>query len=287
MFKSCSPGNRMELVKNPNHFEKGLPKLDGASILIIPEAAARVAALESGAIDILSNLPYESVDRFKNSATIRVDSVPTPTWDGVIRNNARKPFSDVRVRQALAAIIDKQALVELALFGQGEPTFSPIPPSHPYFNKSLKLNPPDIAKAKKLLAEAGYPNGFDVPMQVLQEREQRVRLGVAVRDMARAADVLMAIPAIMLGLLVLAVTPPTLWKTALAGGLVYIPPIARLTRSVTLGLANEEFIQAAKARGEKTAYILFREILPNAWPPLIVEAGLRVTYAVLLGSTRA
>jgi peptide/nickel transport system permease protein len=124
-------------------------------------------------------------------------------------------------------------------------------------------------------------------MQVPQEREQRVRLGVAVRDMARAADVLMAIPAIMLGLLVLAVTPPTLWKTALAVGLVYIPPIARLTRSVTLGLANEEFIQAAKARGEKTAYILFREILPNAWPPLIVEAGLRVTYAVLLGSTRA
>jgi peptide/nickel transport system permease protein len=100
----------------------------------------------------------------------------------------------------------------------------------------------------------------------------------------RIADVLMAIPAIMLGLLVLAVTPPTLWKTALAVGFVYIPPIARLARSVTLTLANEEFIQAAKARSEKTSYILFREILPNAWPPLIVEASLRVTYAILLGS---
>jgi peptide/nickel transport system substrate-binding protein len=95
----------------------------------------------------------------------------------------------VRVRQALAATIDKSALVELALFGQGEPTFSPIPPSHPYFNKELKANPPDIAKARKLMAEAGYPNGFDVPMQVPQEREQRVRLGVAVRDMARAAGI--------------------------------------------------------------------------------------------------
>ena len=95
----------------------------------------------------------------------------------------------MRVRQALAATIDKEALVELALFGQGEPTFSPIPPSHPYFNKTLKFNPPDIAKAKKLLAEAGFPNGFDVPMQVPQEREQRVRVGVAVRDMARAAGI--------------------------------------------------------------------------------------------------
>ena len=100
----------------------------------------------------------------------------------------------------------------------------------------------------------------------------------------RAADVLMAIPAIMLGLLVLAVTPPTLWKTALAVGFVYIPLIARVARSVTLGIANEDFVQAARARSESTSYILFREILPNAWPPLIVEASLRVTYAILLGS---
>jgi peptide/nickel transport system permease protein len=100
----------------------------------------------------------------------------------------------------------------------------------------------------------------------------------------RAADVLMALPPIMLGLLVLAVTPPALWKTALAVGFVYVPLIARLARSVTLSLANEDFIQAAKARAESTGYILFREILPNAWPPLIVEASLRVSYAILLGS---
>jgi peptide/nickel transport system permease protein len=100
----------------------------------------------------------------------------------------------------------------------------------------------------------------------------------------RVADVLMAIPAIMLGLLVLAVTPPALWKTAVAVGFVYVPLIARVARSVTLGLANVEFVEAARARAESAAYILFREILPNAWPPLIVEASLRVTYAILLGS---
>lgn len=100
----------------------------------------------------------------------------------------------------------------------------------------------------------------------------------------RLADILMAVPPIMLGLLVLALTPPSLWKTALAVGFVYIPQIARLARSVTLTLVNEEFIQAARARAESTSYILFREILPNAWPPLLVEASLRVTYAILLGS---
>jgi len=100
----------------------------------------------------------------------------------------------------------------------------------------------------------------------------------------RAADVLMAIPAILLGLLVLALTPPAPWKTALAVGFVYIPLIARVARSVTLGLAGEDFVQAARARAESASYILFQEILPNAWPPLIVEASLRVTYAILLGS---
>lgn len=108
--------------------------------------------------------------------------------------------------------------------------------------------------------------------------------GVVDELLMRMADILMAIPAIMLGLLVLAVTPPALWKTALAVGFVYIPPIARVTRAVTLGLASEEFVQAARARAESNAYILFAEILPNAWPPLIVEASLRVTYAILLGS---
>src|SRR5262249_18328737 len=59
---------------------------------------------------------------------------------------------------------------------------------------------------------------------------------------------------------------------------------ARVARSVTLGIAGEDFVQAARARAESAGYILFHEILPNAWPPLIVEASLRVTYAILLGS---
>ena len=61
-------------------------------------------------------------------------------------------------------------------------------------------------------------------------------------------------------------------------------PSARVARSVALGLAGEDFVQAARARAESAGYILFLEILPNACPPLIVEASLRVTYAILLGS---
>jgi peptide/nickel transport system permease protein len=100
----------------------------------------------------------------------------------------------------------------------------------------------------------------------------------------RGMDVLMSFPPIMLGLLILAVTSPALWKTILAVGIVYVPVAVRLTRSVTLELVHEEFIQAARARGEGAPYILMREILPNAWPPIIVEASLRVTFAILLAA---
>jgi peptide/nickel transport system permease protein len=89
---------------------------------------------------------------------------------------------------------------------------------------------------------------------------------------------------VLLGLLVLAVTPPGLGKTIAAVGLVYIPIMVRLTRAVALGLLEEDFVQAARARGEGALPILWHEILPNAWPPLIVECGLRVTFAILLGS---
>jgi peptide/nickel transport system permease protein len=100
----------------------------------------------------------------------------------------------------------------------------------------------------------------------------------------RAMDVLLSFPPILLGLLVLAVTTPALWKTVVAVGAVYVPAIVRLTRGVTMELAQEEFVLAAKARGDGAGYILMREILPNAWPPIAVEGSLRITFAILLGA---
>jgi peptide/nickel transport system permease protein len=100
----------------------------------------------------------------------------------------------------------------------------------------------------------------------------------------RSVDLLISLPPILLGLLVLAVTPPSLGKTIIAVGLVYIPILVRLSRAVGLGLLEEDFVQAAFARGEGAVAILWYEILPNAWPPIIVECGLRVTFAILLGS---
>jgi peptide/nickel transport system permease protein len=100
----------------------------------------------------------------------------------------------------------------------------------------------------------------------------------------RALDVVMSFPSLMFVLLVLAFTSPSLAKTTIAVGVLFIPPIARLTRSVTLDLMTADFVVAARARGERAWYILLRELLPNAFPAISVEASLRVAFAILLGA---
>lgn len=100
----------------------------------------------------------------------------------------------------------------------------------------------------------------------------------------RGVDLMISLPPVLLGLLILAVTEPGLWKTILAVGLVYVPIMTRLARAVALELLAEDFVEAARAHGEGAFHILVREILPNAWPPLIVETALRITFAILLGS---
>lgn len=121
---------------------------------------------------------------------------------------------------------------------------------------------------------------FGIPLGLIAAFDR----GAVGETIMRAVDVLISVPPILLGLLVLAVTEPALWKTVIAVGLVYVPIMTRIVRSVALGLLAEDFVQAARARGESAAWILAVEILPNAWPPIIVETALRITFAILLGS---
>jgi len=122
--------------------------------------------------------------------------------------------------------------------------------------------------------------GLGVPLGLLAG----YRRGLVDEVIMRVLDILLAFPPVMLVLLILAVTQPGLIKTAFAIGLLSAPPIGRVTRGVTLDLMSGEFIEAARARGERLGYMLWRELLPNVWPVLMVEASLRVVFAILLGA---
>lgn len=188
-LKSFTPGDRVEMEKNPDYYVKGVPQLDAVVMRIMPESAAQSAAIETGEVDLVWNLPLESIDAFKKNSNLVIDSVPTSTWDGIIMNGAHKPLDNPKVRRAIAMAIDKPAMVELALFGNGTPTHTMIPPGHPFYNNDLKSDKPDIAGAKKLLAEAGHPNGFDITIYTPVGRPTRERIGLAVREMLKPLNI--------------------------------------------------------------------------------------------------
>jgi peptide/nickel transport system substrate-binding protein len=187
-FVEYRPGDQLVVEKNPDYFVPGSPKLDGAIMRIIPEYTTAVAALESGAIDIVYDLPPEQVDLLKDSKVSSVVEVASGSWLGVIFNNAFKPFDDPRVREAFTKIVDRQAFTDIAMFGHGTPTVTPIPPTHPYFRADL-LAPQDIDGAKKLLAEAGFPKGMSVEMYFPNGSPVNERLATAFRDAAKQAGV--------------------------------------------------------------------------------------------------
>jgi peptide/nickel transport system substrate-binding protein len=184
-FQSYTPGDRLVLTRNPDYWEKGAPKLDGVELRIVPEIAVRIAALQAGDLDIIWELPPEQAKTLAAKPGVRVESVATASWDGAIMNNAIAPFNDPRVRQAFHLAVDKRDVVELTLSGEGAPAHSPIPPSHPFFNKDIPITKADPAAARRLLAEAGHPNGIKVPLVIPAGRAIREKLGVTLQQLAK------------------------------------------------------------------------------------------------------
>jgi peptide/nickel transport system substrate-binding protein len=186
-FKAYTPGDRLVLTRFADYFETGQPKLEGVELRVIPEMAVRIAALESGDVDYLWDLPPEQVEKLKANTKLKIDSVPTASWDGAVLNNSIPPFNDVRVRRALHLAVNKQDVVQIVLFGFGTPTHSPIPPNHPFFETSIASPKADPVAARKLLAEAGHPQGVKVPLVIPVGRPIRERLGIAIQQLAKPA----------------------------------------------------------------------------------------------------
>jgi peptide/nickel transport system permease protein len=97
----------------------------------------------------------------------------------------------------------------------------------------------------------------------------------------RAMDGLLAFPALLLAIAVVAALGPGHWHAAIAIGVVGIPVFARLTRGVVLSIASREFVSAVRAQGATSPYILFRHVMPNSMAPIIVQASLGVGRAIL------
>ena len=159
MVTSYNPDSEVDLARNP-HFYGTKPKISKVRVLIVPDDNTRVLMLESKKADVIENPPGNLVEQIDKTPGLSVQLYPSTRVDIIQLDQHFTPFKNVLVRQALNYAINRQAIVQLAYQGHATPGASFMPYKMKFFDSGIAPYPYDPAKAKQLLAKAGYPHGF-------------------------------------------------------------------------------------------------------------------------------
>jgi peptide/nickel transport system substrate-binding protein len=160
VFQEYVPNTRVVLTRNEDYFESPLPYLDGVELLIAAEDTSRTAALVSNTVDFIEYAPSQDIPIFEGDDSIKLTGTSIAQIRMIGFNLTREPFTDVRVRRAINMAIDRGPIIDAALFGYGTPTDTIFPQDF-WAALPREIPPPDPDGAIALLAEAGYPDGFD------------------------------------------------------------------------------------------------------------------------------
>ena len=186
------PGERVSFQRHAAYWDAGLPYLAELEHLYIGESAAQVAALISGTVDIIP-LSVENIPLLESNPDVQILSLAGGSHDLFIMRADQEPFQDVRVRQAFKLAIDRAALQQVVLQGLGQlGNDQPIPPDNPFW-ADLPIPQQDSAKAKALLAEAGYPDGVSVTLTLAEVGPGLLTAAVALQEMVKAAGITLEI----------------------------------------------------------------------------------------------
>jgi len=168
IFKEWIPNQRVVSEANPDYWGPR-PQVRRWVYRPIPEAAGRVVALKTGEADVVMNLPAADVEALKQDPNVNVTVAPGLTIIEAEPRQSKPPFNDVKVRYALNQSIDKDAIIANILKGAALPLRTPSIPGL-FGTFDFEPLPYDPAKAKQLLAEAGYPNGFEATIRYVSGR---------------------------------------------------------------------------------------------------------------------
>jgi peptide/nickel transport system substrate-binding protein len=154
-----TPGQEVVYAANENYY-RGAPKLKRIIFREMPTSSNRVAALQAGAIDVAEWLLPRELSLLQNTPGVTIHKVFGNYIHRIEMNNSAPPFNDVRVRQALNYLVPRDQILKSVYYGTARPTKSPVSEIYPGFTDSDFPYTYDVAKAKELLAAAGFPNGF-------------------------------------------------------------------------------------------------------------------------------
>lgn len=188
VLEAWKPGAELVFKANP-HYGGGKPALERVIYKVVPSEQDRLLLLKNGDVDVAYNVSERNVVQLRGEAALGVVSFETVGKEFLFMNPALKPFTDKRVRQAVNHAINKDTVVKSVFMGLALPLSSPIPKGMAY-HKALPPYPHDPERAKRLLAEAGYPSGFPIEMAYRIGYPVHEEAGVYVQaDLARVGIV--------------------------------------------------------------------------------------------------
>ncbi|CAN5548859.1 ABC transporter substrate-binding protein [soil metagenome] len=182
---SWSKGSSLTVSKWDGFRNPGEAKIKKATFRFISDTAAQTSALLAGDIDVFPRIGTRAVPQFKSNPQFQTILAGSRGKTILTINNRRKPLNDVRVRRAILAAIDRKAIIEGAADGYGVPIGSHYVPGTPGYVDTTGINPFDIEKAKKLLAEAGVKTPLELTMTLPPQPYARQGGEVIVAEMAK------------------------------------------------------------------------------------------------------
>ena len=194
MLTEWERGNYMVMERNPYYWQTDdngvqLPYLDAVRYEIIPEDATRILKLQGGEIDAAEFIPLSRVAELDADPNINMELFPSTKVNDILMNNretlpdgTENPLSSQQVRQALNYATDKDALIQVVTFGTGKPMGSYMSSTTPLFAQQ-EMYSFDLEKAKALMEEAGYPDGFDVSILAIAGNADDAALTTALQQM--------------------------------------------------------------------------------------------------------
>lgn len=187
-YVSRSPQENIVVEKFDEYWGEGA-KLNKVTYQICTDPTALVMAINSGAIDLCAHLTSSQTAQLSSAYTVQEDTMNLV--QAVYLNNAAEPFNNEKVRQAISYAIDRQQIMDMIADGHGTAVGSSIYPklSKYFLPELVDYYPCDPAKAKELLAEAGYPNGFDMTIAVVSSYQPHMDTAEVIVEQLRAIGV--------------------------------------------------------------------------------------------------
>ena len=158
-FVEYVPNTRIVLERNENYWEEGLPYLDGIEMTIASDDTARTAAVVTGTVDFIEYAPLRDIPALEADPSLKLAGESNTNIRFIGFNLSKEPFDNPLVRQAIAAVVDREAMLGPTVFGYGTPTEVLFPPDF-WAALQQEVRPPDVERAKELMAEAGLADGF-------------------------------------------------------------------------------------------------------------------------------